>query len=548
MCVTPTTERDLADGIGPARRLYDAGCRISIGSDSHAVVDPFEELRGLEMDERLATQERGHWTAAELLDIGTGRRGAIAVGAAGRPGHDRHRQPAHRRHRRRRAHGGRSPPRPPTSSRWCATVGSCSPRATRPRSAASSTRPSRSSGDEQPRWSPTSASSSPTTPSATGLLGLVADAALVVEGGKVAWVGPATEAPAADARVDAAGRAVLPGFVDSHSHLVFAGDRAPEFAARMAGTPYAAGGIRTTVAATRAGDRRAAHRARRPARRRDAPPGHDDRRDQERLRADRPRRGAQPGRGAAVHRRDDVPRRARRARRVRRGPGRLRRPGHRADARGRRPARPLGRRLLRDRRVRRRPGPRRTRGRRGEGAEGPAARQPARPRPGRPARRRAGPRRGRPLHLPRRRGRRRAPRLGHDRHPAARRRVLDPPALPGRPAPPRRRRPGRPGQRLQPRLQLHELGPALHRAGGPRDGHDARRGRPRRDVRRSPGARPGRRRRPGRREACRLRDAGRPEPRPSGLSARCPAGRRAPGSAGGRSRLSKAPERYLRQN
>jgi formiminoglutamate deiminase len=80
VCITPTTERDLADGIGPARRLHDAGCRVSIGSDSHAVVDPFEELRGLEMDERLATRERGHWTAAELLDVGS--RGArIEVGA-----------------------------------------------------------------------------------------------------------------------------------------------------------------------------------------------------------------------------------------------------------------------------------------------------------------------------------------------------------------------------------------------------------------------------------------------------------------------------------
>lgn len=79
----------------------------------------------------------------------------------------------------------------------------------------------------------------------------IEDAALVVEGGRVAWTGPAAAAPDADERVDVAGRAVVPGFVDSHSHLVFAGDRAPEFAARMAGTPYAAGGIRTTVAATR---------------------------------------------------------------------------------------------------------------------------------------------------------------------------------------------------------------------------------------------------------------------------------------------------------
>ena len=85
-----------------------------------------------------------------------------------------------------------------------------------------------------------------------GLLGAIEDAALVVDGGTIAWVGPAAAAQAADEQVDLGGRAVLPGFVDSHSHLVFAGDRSGEFAARMAGTPYAAGGIRTTVAATRA--------------------------------------------------------------------------------------------------------------------------------------------------------------------------------------------------------------------------------------------------------------------------------------------------------
>jgi imidazolonepropionase len=83
-------------------------------------------------------------------------------------------------------------------------------------------------------------------------LGVVRDAAVVVEGGSVAWVGPAREAPAFDTGYDVHGRAVIPGFVDSHSHLVFAGDRAEEFAARMTGTAYSAGGIRTTVAATRA--------------------------------------------------------------------------------------------------------------------------------------------------------------------------------------------------------------------------------------------------------------------------------------------------------
>lgn len=76
--------------------------------------------------------------------------------------------------------------------------------------------------------------------------------ALVTEGDRIAWVGEQREAPAADAAVELGGRAVLPGFVDSHSHLVFAGDRSAEFAARMAGESYAAGGIRTTVAATRA--------------------------------------------------------------------------------------------------------------------------------------------------------------------------------------------------------------------------------------------------------------------------------------------------------
>jgi imidazolonepropionase len=83
-------------------------------------------------------------------------------------------------------------------------------------------------------------------------LGLLTDAALVTEAGRVVWVGRAADAPAADAAEDLGGRAVVPGFVDSHAHLVFAGDRSAEFVARMAGESYAAGGIRATVAATRA--------------------------------------------------------------------------------------------------------------------------------------------------------------------------------------------------------------------------------------------------------------------------------------------------------
>jgi imidazolonepropionase len=83
-------------------------------------------------------------------------------------------------------------------------------------------------------------------------LGELRDAALVIEGDRVAWVGPAALAPDADHRVDLEGRAVLPGWVDSHTHLVFAGDRTEEFAERMAGKPYTAGGIAITVGATRA--------------------------------------------------------------------------------------------------------------------------------------------------------------------------------------------------------------------------------------------------------------------------------------------------------
>ncbi|KQO97749.1 imidazolonepropionase [Leifsonia sp. Leaf264] len=105
-----------------------------------------------------------------------------------------------------------------------------------------------------------------------GMLGIIRDAAVLIEDGRIAWVGRAVELPTSDSRttaaqaevgnsidldgerevVDAGGLAVIPGFVDSHAHLVFGGDRAVEFEARMAGRRYEAGGIRSTVAATRA--------------------------------------------------------------------------------------------------------------------------------------------------------------------------------------------------------------------------------------------------------------------------------------------------------
>ncbi|MGW6142959.1 imidazolonepropionase [Streptomyces sp. NPDC055140] len=93
----------------------------------------------------------------------------------------------------------------------------------------------------------------------TGALGLITDAALVIDGTDVAWVGPRADAPATDRSFDAQGRAAIPGFVDSHSHLVFVGDRTAEFNARMSGRAYSAGGIRTTVEATRAAPDSALH-------------------------------------------------------------------------------------------------------------------------------------------------------------------------------------------------------------------------------------------------------------------------------------------------
>ena len=89
---------------------------------------------------------------------------------------------------------------------------------------------------------------------ARGAASVLRGAAVVVEGERISWIGPAGQAPQTDEICDAEGRAVLPGWVDSHTHLVFAGDRTAEFEARMAGESYAAGGIAVTTGATRAAD------------------------------------------------------------------------------------------------------------------------------------------------------------------------------------------------------------------------------------------------------------------------------------------------------
>jgi cytosine/adenosine deaminase-related metal-dependent hydrolase len=70
-CLCPTTERDLADGVGPARPLTNAGATLTLGTDSHAVIDMAEEMRAVELDERLVSQQRGHWRAGELLTAAT---------------------------------------------------------------------------------------------------------------------------------------------------------------------------------------------------------------------------------------------------------------------------------------------------------------------------------------------------------------------------------------------------------------------------------------------------------------------------------------------
>ena len=162
-CFCPTTERDLGDGVGPSRALHDAGSPLTLGSDSHAVIDLFEEMRAVELDERLATERRGHWTAAELVDgrhddrprqPGLRRRRRDRGRAACRPGHARHRErrapPAPAATSTPRC----SPPPRPTSRRSWSTAGWSSARETPTRSAATWPPRSRGCGDDEHRDHP----------------------------------------------------------------------------------------------------------------------------------------------------------------------------------------------------------------------------------------------------------------------------------------------------------------------------------------------------------------------------------------------------------
>ena len=204
VCLTPTTERDLADGIGPARRLHEAGCR----SDRQRQPRRDRPVRGAARLEITSGWRPATWSLERRRAARHRHRGRrIAVGEPADLVTVDTRQPG-------TADTGddentrSSPPPAPTSRRWSWRPDSLIDR-----------------GDAWPSLITNIGELVTNDPAPDGLLGSSTDAALVVEGSKVAWVGAAAEAPAADEHVDAGGRAVLPGFVDSHSHLVFAGDR-----------------------------------------------------------------------------------------------------------------------------------------------------------------------------------------------------------------------------------------------------------------------------------------------------------------------------------
>ena len=267
-CFCPTTEHDLADGVGPAEALARAGARLCVGSDSHAVIDLFAEARMVELDQRAASGDRGVFgvedlaamaTAAGYRSLGWPEGGTLETGAladfatvgldsvrlAGTDGDNAlaavifAATAADVRHL---VVGGRAVVRKGrhTTVNVATELASAVAEVTAPMTLVIDNIAELITND----------------PSlGDGPLGVVDDASVVVDGDTVVAVGPA--GAVADERLDAAGRCVLPGFVDSHTHLVFAGDRAEEFSRRMAGEPYDGGGIRVTTDATRTAGRAA---------------------------------------------------------------------------------------------------------------------------------------------------------------------------------------------------------------------------------------------------------------------------------------------------
>ena len=515
--------RHRADGRAARRRAPGS----TLGSDSHAVIDLLEEARAVELDERLASRRRGRHDVAGAAADGHGRRPRQPRLAGRRPHRGRRARrpdddrastrsarPAHgaddalgtarvrgdrrRRPPRRRRRPGRRARRPPHVDRR------------RRRAAGGCWRDDASS-------STASGGSSP-TPRA----GELPDAHVVIDGDRVVAVGTGP-APAADERIDAGGRCVIPGFVDSHTHLVFAGDRAGRVR-----RPHGRRAVRGRR--HQHDDRRHPRRVRRRAARRSPRPGCAEAR-----RAGITTIEIKSGYGATV---DDEARLVRLAAEL--TPETTFLGAHVVpagvdaddyvelvcgdDARRRRAARPVDRRVLRARRVRRRPVPR-TCSTAGRDA-GLGLRLHAN---------QLGPGPGVQLavelgcasadhctYLDRRR-RRRARRQRHRGHVPPGDGLLDPPAVPRRPPGDRRRRDGRPGHQLQPGVELHDVDVVRHRPRRARPADDGDRGAHGGDARRRPGAAPRRRRLARPRLTCRPRRARRPELRPPRLPPRRPA-------------------------
>ena len=234
ICLCPTTERDLADGVGLGAAMAEAGSPLCVGSDSHAVIDLFEEARCVELHQRLVSGTRGHHSPVELLATATAN-GYRALGWDGgelRPG-------ALGGLRDRRARRLRSEPR----RRAGRVHGHCRRRAPR----------HRGRGDVAVKLLTN-----------IGRLftgeGVIEDAAIAIDGDRISWQGRRVDAPPVDDREDLGGALVTPGLVDAHTHPVYAGDRLAEIAARSEGATYAelaaaGGGIGATVRATRAASR-----------------------------------------------------------------------------------------------------------------------------------------------------------------------------------------------------------------------------------------------------------------------------------------------------